>query len=270
MKTAVWGRFWQRFPANVRTTPAALWRRSRKAAKTGLNLLYPPRCVNCDADLAAASGPPLCLDCRQRLVPAHGPACQRCGARIPKGFNSEQGCMHCQGRRLRLTSVVAFGPYEGALRDAILRMKHDRDDPLTLAMGEWLVEWRQSELEALRADVLAPIPMHWTRRVVRGTNSAELLAARLGRRLSLPSAAHLLTRRRRTRPQSDLSPGKRFDNLRGAFRLSRGYDVRGVNVALVDDILTTGATCNEAAKVLLKAGAAQVTAVVLARAEANA
>lgn len=75
----------------------------------------------------------------------------------------------------------------------------------------------------------------------------------------------LLVRTRKTLPQADLPPSRRFENVRGAFRLAAGYDIRGARVLLVDDILTTGATCSEAAKVLKQAGAASVAVAVIAR-----
>ena len=109
--------------------------------------------------------------------------------------------------------------------------------------------------------------MYWTRRLFRGTNSPEILARHLARHLGIPLAGGMLIRCRNTLPQAHLPPGKRFQNVLGAFRLGAPYDLRGAKVVLVDDILTTGATCSEAAKVFKRAGAAMVVAAVVARAE---
>jgi predicted amidophosphoribosyltransferase len=108
--------------------------------------------------------------------------------------------------------------------------------------------------------------MHWLRRVVRGANSAETLGAVLARRLAAPSGVGCLARRRFTRPQSGLSPHARFLNVRGAFRLRPGIDLAEARVLLVDDVLTTGATCGEIAKLLRQAGAAATAVAVVARA----
>lgn len=111
--------------------------------------------------------------------------------------------------------------------------------------------------------------MHWTRRVVRGTNSPEILAACVAKGLNLPLAMGVLRRRRNTELQPHLRPAERFANVRGAFEIGSEYDMAQARVLLVDDVLTTGATSSEAAKVLKRAGAAMVAVAVLARAEGN-
>ena len=146
-------------------------------------------------------------------------------------------------------------------------MKRPAGEQLTLAVGRLLAERRGAQLAQLRPDLIVPVPMHWWRRLVRGFNSAELLAQCLGRHLNAP-VAHVLVRRRHTQPQKDLLPRERFANVRDAFqvreRARRHW--RGSHVLLVDDILTTGATCSEAARVLKLAGAATVAVAVVARA----
>jgi ComF family protein len=133
-------------------------------------------------------------------------------------------------------------------------------------LGQLLAKRHRSNLEALAPDVVIPVPMHWTRRVRRGTNGPETVAEYLARKLRVPFTTRLLLRSRRTQRQADLPPGNRFRNVRRAFRLDESYHLEGVCVLLVDDVLTTGATCGEAARVLLEAGAAQVAVAVVARA----
>jgi predicted amidophosphoribosyltransferase len=111
--------------------------------------------------------------------------------------------------------------------------------------------------------------MHWRRRFLRGTNSAAVLAEALADKLQLPLRRRLLRRRRYTRPQFSLSPPERRANVRGAFSVGAGYPLQEAHVLLVDDIMTSGATCNEAARTLRKAGARRVTVVVAARAGPN-
>jgi predicted amidophosphoribosyltransferase len=108
--------------------------------------------------------------------------------------------------------------------------------------------------------------MHWRRRRLRGANSAERMAGRLARMLSIPAIA-LLRRTRATRMQAGLSPSERQANMKGAFAARRGQPIAGARVLLVDDVMTTGATCGECAKALVGAGAAAILVAVAARAE---
>ncbi len=146
-------------------------------------------------------------------------------------------------------------------------MKTPKHDALSNAMGRLLAEQRREQLAEVRAEVVVPIPMFWGRRLRRGKNCPELLAGCLARSLQIPARPTVLVRHRNTRPQSELSPSQRFKNIRGAFRVRRPEAVRGVRVLLVDDVLTTGATCSEAARMLKEAGAVMVAVAVVARAQ---
>jgi len=146
-------------------------------------------------------------------------------------------------------------------------MKRRRSEPLSAAMGRLLAVRRARPLKDLDADLILPVPMYWARKLARGTNSPEVVARCLAQQMRIPVSCRTLRRYRNTLPQKDLPVGQRFRNVRGAFAVRRSYDLQGARVLLVDDILTTGATCSEAAGVLIKAGAAMVAAVVIARAQ---
>jgi ComF family protein len=163
-------------------------------------------------------------------------------------------------------ATVALGLYGGQLKDILLRMKQSEGDALSLAVGRLIWQFRSERLASLSADVIAPIPLHWRRRIAHRTNSASLLAEVLSSKMGVPRADGLLRRNRSTQRQFDLSPPKRWENVRKAFAVRGGYHLRDAHVVLVDDILTTGATCSEAARALRDAGAARVTVVVAARA----
>jgi ComF family protein len=244
-----------------------------------LELVFPGACVSCHREISDHQRPnmdlPFCGECIDQLELFAGPTCERCGAPVPVvgvERNDElsrpqnSGCYRCRGRKLWFDAVVAAGEYEGELRELVLRMKQSTGDPVSLAVGRLIWQQRREQLENLNADVVAPIPLHWRRRLVHRTNSAALLAEVLASRLRLPLVERLLRRRRHTVPQSTLTPPQRWENVRQAFSLGGGHHLSGAHVVIVDDILTTGATCSEAARTLRNAGAANVTVVVAARA----
>jgi ComF family protein len=187
---------------------------------------------------------------------------------VAEGPTERATCPKCHQFRLQFDATWPLGAYEGELREAVLRTKRLAHESLSVALGQLLAQRRSAELARFQPDVVVPIPMHWWRRTLRGVNSPEILAEQIGRRLGCSVRRRALVRCRSTRPQKDLSPHERFSNVRGAFRLRRGRPDRwqGSHVLLVDDILTTGATCSEAAGVFKRAGAAVVAVVVLARA----
>ena len=235
-------------------------------AAGGLNLLFPPRCAFCWTDIAEPQDHVLiCPDCCRRLVPEKWIGCPHCGGAMPGNGEPSGHCSMCKYPPLLFDTVVTIGEYQGDLRDVVLRMKHPRHENLTLAMGRLLGEKRFGELAGLMADLIVPVPMYWMRRWRRGTNSAELLARCLGRKLGLPVCRRLLVRCKNTTPQSELLRRQRFSNMRGAFRARMPQRWKDARVLLVDDVLTTGATCSEAAGALKKAGAAMVAVAVIAR-----
>jgi ComF family protein len=233
----------------------------------GLDLIYPPRCASCEGECESA-GERLCGECRRQFDDRQ-PACAVCGRTLAafQEANSATACAHCKADRPRFELTVRLGQYEGLLRAAILRLKRMNDPSLGMALANLLVDRRSDPLAAIRAEVVVPMPMHWTRRIRRGVNSPDLLARIIGERLQLPVAPHLLRMQRRVRPQTGLTRAGRWENVRGAFRVPLHPDLAGARVLLIDDVMTTGATAGEATGTLLRAGAAEVAIAVLARAE---
>ena len=168
---------------------------------------------------------------------------------------------------LRFDTVIPLGGYHEGLRDAVLRMKRPADDSLSLAIGRLLVERRREQLAGDRGGPDCADP-----HVLGAPASSGQEQPRRDRALSGEIAGDsvrhgVLIRRRNTPPQAGLAPSRRFQNVRGAFRVRRPEAVKNARVLLVDDVLTTGATCSEAAKMLKQAGAAMVAVAVVARAQ---
>ncbi len=231
------------------------------------NLLFPPVCAFCGASLdpALPPRPLLCGACKARLIAPRRAACRRCASPLPQFWGQSDRCPRCRNRRYYFDRAEALGDYRGHLRQAVLWMKRHPYEPLTRAVGALLADLVSSELEPWQPDVVIPVPMHWWRRLKRGTNTARVLSAAVAQQLALPMSAGVLRCRRKSRKQGTLRPDERLRNIRGAFCISSGYDITDKRVLLIDDILTTGATASEAARMLRRAGAAGVAVAVVAR-----
>ncbi|HEX3147865.1 MAG TPA: phosphoribosyltransferase family protein [Gemmataceae bacterium] len=159
---------------------------------------------------------------------------------------------------------MRVGAYDGPLRDAILQMKHLPGETLAEAMGHLWARHHEQRLRSLGVHVVVPMPLHWRRRLRRGFNQAELLAAPIAQLLGVELQIGWLQRIRATKSQLQLSKTERRTNLAGAFRCATRARLNGLTVLLVDDVLTTGATASEAARALKAGGALDVHVAVLA------
>lgn len=174
-------------------------------------------------------------------------------------------CFACRGHRLLYEQARVLGVYQGPLRGAVLRIKHYQHEPLAAALGQRLAEEiRQAPFDP-PPQLVAPVPMHWLKRVWRGTNAPDTLAQSVARALGVRVARNLLVCRRILRRQSSLLPDQRRQNVRGAYRTSIAHKVKGASVLVVDDVITTGATAQDAARALRQAGAAAVYVAAVAR-----
>ncbi len=199
-----------------------------------------------------------------------GPALRPLRRTVPADFLPALSCPACKDFPLKFDTVYPLGRYEGAMREFVLKTKRLSSEAVSLAIGRLLAQRLGEELARFRPDAVLPIPMHWGKRLLRGVNSPDLLADCLGKKLGVP-VVRSLVRCRYTGPQKDLLPRERFRNVRDAFRLRRSDRRRwpDARLLLVDDILTTGATCSEAARLLKQSGATAVAVAVVARADGS-
>ncbi len=216
--------------------------------------LWPRHCLVCGEACPAES---LCPACR-RALPWNRSACQRCALPLPV---SVAACGHCLRRPPPLTVVHAAFRYEIPLDRLLPRLKFHDD----LAAGRLLGGLMAEALAGTeRPDALIPVPLHRRRLRSRGFDQTLELAVPLAHALRLPLMDDILMRMRETAPQSRLDAAARRRNLRRAFAVREG-GVLPTHVALVDDVMTTGATLHAAADALLRAGVKRVDAWVCAR-----
>lgn len=175
------------------------------------------------------------------------------------------GCPDCRGRKLAFAAARTLGVYQGALRGAVLRIKHAQQEPLAHCLGEILATVVRNRPFPQLPELIAPVPMHWRKRLWHGASAAETLADSLAVALQLPLAADLLYCTRPLQKQGTLPVSARLDNVRGAFSTSRAFDIRDAIILLADDVITTGATADQCSRALLAAGAKEVYVAAVAR-----
>ena len=242
----------------------------RHAICAGVDLLFPAKCIACRDDLGdERRTSSICGECEERLEFVDWPVCPRCAAPVPSTNGVDLACNHCRGDKLRFQRTIALGSYEGLLRQIVMRTKADRSGVVTHALAELAWHRLGDQLLDLEIDVVSAVPMHRWRRWQRGVNGPLHIAQRLAERLQVPCAGQMLQLVRNVPPQVGLSRPARFRNLAGEMAVGASYHLAAARVLIVDDILTTGATCSEAARVLRRAGAADVTVLVLARTPAG-
>ena len=204
----------------------------------------------------------LCEACARRYA-APRPRCRRCAIDVPEGVAV---CGTCLKQAPPFDSAIAAVDYEHPWDELVRRFKFDAALDLAGVLAQRLLDAVQRS-EAPRPDWLLPVPLATSRLRERGYNQAWELARRIARGLPCTTDTRLLLRMKDTPHQLSLPPGRRAANVRGAFAIEprRLHELQGRSIALLDDVMTTGATASEATLALLQAGARSVQVWVLAR-----
>lgn len=228
-----------------------------------LDLIYPRICELCGKLLRDPRVQALCYPCDDRVEWIAGRTCRRCGAGIPDSCDDDRRCPECDGKALAFKSAVAAGRYAGNVRELVHRFKFHRQMHLGRLFADHLVRRLREVPWGAAIQVVVPVPTPVLRILDRGYSAAEVLAQRLSFLLDRPWT-RALSIARRVRSQTEVSGPERLTNPAGAFR-ARARRVRGKRVLVVDDVLTTGATASECARVLKDAGADAVFVGVAGR-----
>jgi len=239
-------------------------------ALQGLNqLLWPAVCINCRESICETDRN-LCTGCWGQLITCMGADyCTRCGRDASRYAILGGACPDCQGREFYFDQIARSGVYKvgESLQQMIVAFKNGRtelDSTLSFLGNSAL----QGSGFVNAIELFVPVPLHWSRRLVRGYNQSLILAKQLKHPTAKISTDLVRTRRTKFQPTM-ASAAARARNVAGAFAVRKGHSFAGRRICLVDDIKTTGATLNECARTLKQAGASKVFALVLAVAGQN-
>lgn len=229
------------------------------------------RCGLCDSVFHDDLRCEVCPECWSQLSLFRGHRCGVCGKPLMHDNGLDQvsqgrpdHCRDCCRRTTHFDGCVFVGLYAGGLKEMVHRLKYKGFAHIGVSLGRVLADAFTEAAWPLRHCVIVPIPLHAYRLAERGYNQAELIAQGLSTMLSVPLAADALVRVRRTADQKHLVAASRARNVSGAFAVRQVSAVSGRRVLLVDDVMTTGSTINEAARMLKRSSAHSVFAAVAA------
>jgi ComF family protein len=224
------------------------------------DLLFPSRCGDCDALLPTRAA--FCAPCAAQVEPLPHPRCTICALPF-QGTGDDHPCGSCLARPPAFAAVIAPYTYGGPVAGAVCRLKYAAQTDLAAPLVREIVPRLSGPF-----DRVVPVPLHSTRLRERGFNQAALLAAPLAAALESRLETRALVRRRPTAPQAGLGRTARRRNVRGAFAVTPSARERleGERILLVDDVVTTAETVAACARVLRRAGVAEVVVAAVARA----
>jgi ComF family protein len=247
-----------------------------KAASSSLfSILFPSDCRICRVPLTNIASLPVCEPCLAQIVPLDGPLCHICGEKLFHTISEEEDsplCPICRRVGAHFRRAAAYGAYEGTLRDLIHLFKYNGVRPAGKVLGG-LLNHAVASMALPDSVIVVPVPLWSGKRMARGFNQAEAIARAF---ISFQSSSSIqldtsiLIRTRETASQTGLTRHQRRANVRGAFAVVKKEKIKGRNVLIVDDVMTTGTTAGECARVLRRAGAKEVFVATVARATKEA
>lgn len=233
------------------------------------DLVFPPRCLSCGSNLEEGASVAICEGCRAGIGHIHSPLCPVCGEPFASEAEKDHVCGSCLNSPPPFTAARALGRFDGVLMAMIHRLKYREQSRLASPLGQLMAAGVYPGLPIGGASLVIPVPLHPQRLRQRGFNQSLLLAGAVGKRHGIPVDARSLRRPVATDPQVTLGRKERERNVRGVFAVTDGNRIRGKSILLVDDVYTTGSTLTECARVLLRAGAREVSVLTLARSVEN-
>lgn len=239
---------------------------AQRAVEWLADSLYPRICPvkGCGA-LSDVPARHLCWNCRSQITLYTGELCQRCGIFVEGHAEHHFECGACRQLPPHYERARAAGHFTGALRNMIHDFKYNRALWLKHDLTDLLEGCLNAHFQAAHVDVVMPVPLHPVRQRKRTYNQAALLAAELALRIDRRYDATSLKRARATKTQTHFDASQRRRNIMGAFTVTHPEWVRSRCILLIDDVMTTGATINECARMLKKAHATTVWVLTIGR-----
>ncbi|MCI0469642.1 MAG: ComF family protein [Nitrospirae bacterium] len=230
-----------------------------------LNALFPSTCPICEGSSDAHLYNPICAGCWGEIQRYNGGRCRICGKPTDSLYTAS--CAECLKRNPPFSRIIYYGIYKmeekgarDALSEAIRLYKYNRIRRLSLPLSKLICSLGDTS----PCSAIIPVPLFKRRLIRREFNQSALISRHLSRHLKIPLMLHVLRRIRDTKPQASLAHSERLKNVKGAFKVFG--DVKGLDLLLVDDIVTTASTASECSSALMVAGAKSVTVAALARA----
>jgi ComF family protein len=229
----------------------------RSAARWALDFALPPRCAGCGTIVGEIHS--FCPDCWRQIEFLGDSGCTTCG--MPLQATEMSTCAVCLAKPPPIARTRAAVAYDDLSRGLAIRLKYGRKVAIARTMARYMAPLVQPSGDA----VLVPVPLHRSRLWQRGFNQSALVAREMAHRLAMASDPFLIRRVKRTAPLKGMSAVQRRKTVSGAFRVPDTQAVKGRNVILIDDVLTTGSTAEACARALKRAGAARIELVSWAR-----
>lgn len=223
-----------------------------------LELIYPNKCIYCNELIPIGGDSLVCEECSNNIKVADKPRCIMCDRPI----KITAVCHICKDMNIYFDKGFAVYNYEGKVKNAILNFKYNNKKRNCKPFSDIMLKYFLENSDTM-PDIIVPVPLYKKRYRKRGFNQSELLAIEISKGLGIETL-NVLDRIKETKPQSGLKMAQRIKNLKGAFALNEKYEVKDKNILIIDDIFTTGATCNECAKVLRKNGAQTIMFLTIA------
>jgi ComF family protein len=232
------------------------------------DLIYPNCCLVCKNNIPPADQRQfICFSCWDKVEKNLPPFCANCGRHLDPEAIEKNACPGCSKYKTNFYFDRAFSPcaYTGAIKNLIHEFKYSGKDYLGKPLGKLMNSFiRDYQLPIQHLDFILPVPLHRSRKRQREFNQAEILSQEVAREFDKKVLTDAFIRVKPTKTQTELTLRQRHQNVEQSFLVTKPRLIKDANLLLIDDILTTGATANEAAKCLKNAGARKVLLLTLA------